>query len=181
MAKLISKTYGDALFELALEEKVLDDIAEEIVSIRQAISENEELIKILNHPKVIKEEKKALIEKIFKGKASDMVTGFLVSIVEKDRYNQFDEIFGFFIDKVKEYKGIGVAYVTSAVELNDKQKKDIINKLIDTTEYTEFEMNYSVDKDIIGGLIIRIGDRVVDSTIKTKIELMSRELNKVQI
>ncbi|MCR5609069.1 MAG: F0F1 ATP synthase subunit delta [Lachnospiraceae bacterium] len=181
MAKLISKVYADALFELAVENNNIDNIALEIANVKSAIDENEELIKVLNHPKIIKEEKIALVNNIFKGRVSDEVAGFIVSIVDKDRYNYFDEIFEYFLGLVKEYKGIGVAYVTSAIELSDAQKKSITEKLIQTTRYKEFEINYSVDKKLIGGLVIRIGDRVVDSSIKTKIEQMSRELNSLQI
>ena len=71
--------------------------------------------------------------------------------------------------------------MTSAVELSDSQKKDVEKRLLDTTQYEVFDMNYTIDESIVGGMIIRIGDRVVDSTIKSKIEAMSRELLKIQL
>ena len=66
--------------------------------------------------------------------------------------------------------------MASAVELSDAQKKAIEQKLIETTIYETMEIDYSVDKSLIGGLVIRIEDRVVDSSIKTKLENMSRSL-----
>ena len=90
-------------------------------------------------------------------------------------------IFRFFLDLVKEYKNIGVAYVTTAVELKDAQKEDLKKRLLETTKYETFEMHYQTDASLIGGMVIRIGDRVVDSSIKSKLEEMSRNLMKIQL
>lgn len=181
MAKLVSKTYGDALFELALEENAVDSLAEEVQMVLKVLNENEELMKLLNHPKIVKEEKIKIIQNIFKGRVSDNLTGFLEVIVNKDRYNEIPAIFDFFLDLVKEYKNIGVVYVTTAVELKDSQKETLKKKLLETTKYETFEMHYQIDASLIGGMLIRIGDRVVDSSIKAKLEEMSRNLMKIQL
>lgn len=181
MAKLISKTYGEALFDLCLENQSLDTIEAEIRAVKEAFAQNAELYKFLNHPKITKEDKVAFIEKVLKGRASDDVTGFLVIIVEKGRYNDIDGIFDYFLAKVREYKKIGVAKVTSAVDLNDEQKKKLEDKLLATTEYVAFDIDYQVDASLIGGFIIRIGDRVVDSSIRTKLRNLSKDLLKVQM
>jgi F-type H+-transporting ATPase subunit delta len=97
-------------------------------------------------------------------------------LLQKDRYAQLPAILKYLEARVKEYKGIGVAYVTTAMELSESRKKEIEEKLISTTSYKSMEMNYSVDKSLIGGIVIRIGDRVVDSSIKTKLEGLKREL-----
>lgn len=181
MAKLVSGTYGEALFDLALENKSLDIIEEEIKAVKEVFKENTELIKFLNHPKITKEEKVAFIENIFKGRVSDDVTGFLVIIIKKGRYDEILEIFDYFLAKVREHKKIGVAYVTSALELSAQEKEKIENKLLATTKYVQFEMNYKVDATILGGLIIRIGDRVVDSSLKSKLTTLSKNLFKIQL
>ncbi|MBQ1192599.1 MAG: ATP synthase F1 subunit delta [Lachnospiraceae bacterium] len=181
MAKLVDKTYGDALCELALENGKIDIYFEEAKAVLSALKENSELIKLLNHPKIDKEEKIKIIENIFKGRVSDDITGFLVLMMNKDRQNMIIETLEYFISLVKEHKKIGVAYVTTAVELSQTKKKEIEAKLIATTKYAEFEMNYDVDKAIIGGMIIRIGDRVVDSSIKTQIYNISKELYNIQL
>ena len=181
MAKLVSKTYGDALFELALEEDKLDLLFEESKVIKEVFQSNSELIKLLNHPKIDKDEKIKVIEDIFRDRASEDFVGFLTIIVRKERQNEILSILDYFIGVVKEYKKIGVAYVTTAIELSDECKKNILDKLLATTHYETFEMNYTVDKAIIGGMIIRIGDRVVDTSISHKIENLSRELYKIQL
>jgi len=135
----------------------------------------------MNHPKIMKEEKIEVLEKVFQDRISRELTGFFVLILQKDRYNEIDGILNYFIAKVKEHKGIGTVYVTSAVALKDQQKQEIEKKLLDTTSYRQVEMHYAVDTSLIGGLVIRIGDRVVDSSIRTKLGGLTKELADLQI
>ncbi|MBE5950734.1 MAG: ATP synthase F1 subunit delta [Lachnospiraceae bacterium] len=181
MAKLISKTYGEALFELALEKNELDTMAEQVALLAEAFAENPELTKLLSHPKISKEEKISVVENIFKGRFSDDIVGFLVIIVEKDRGSEIESILELFQAKVREYKKIGVALVTSAVELSEAQKAKVEHKLLEQTAYEQFEITYVVDASLIGGMIIRIGDRVVDSSIRSKLDLMTRDLRKISL
>ena len=181
MAKLIEGSYGDALFELALEKNNLDATAEQVDMLAQAFAENPELLKLLTHPKISKEEKVSVIENIFKGRFSDDIVGFLVIITEKDRGAEIEGILNYFKAKVREYKKIGVARVTSATELSAQQKARVEEKLLQQTSYESFEVDYSVDASLIGGMVIRIGDRVVDSSIRTKLDTMTKNLRKVSL
>ena len=81
MAKLVSTTYGDALFELALEENNLSDVMKEVQAVKEIFAENDELVRLLDHPEVSKDEKIRLVENIFKGRCSDHMTGFLVLLL----------------------------------------------------------------------------------------------------
>ncbi len=181
MAKLVSKTYGDALFEVALESGQLDAYWEEVKAVRTALSENPELFKLMSHPKIIKEEKVKIIEEIFAGKVSGELVGLLRMIVEKGHFEEMDSVLEYFETQVKEHKNIGTAYVTAAMELSDAQKAAVEKRLLETTKYVKFEMHYAVDAALIGGMVIRIGDRVVDSSVRTKIAALTRELSKIQL
>lgn len=176
MAKQVDITYGNALFELALEEGKLDSLYDEAATLISILKENEELIKLLSHPQVSKDEKKNIVTKTFDGRVSDELTGLIAMVVEKGHVSQLIAILTYFVKQVKKEKNIGVATVASAVELSETQKKAIEQRLIETTAYETMEIEYSVDKSLIGGLVIRIEDRVVDSSIKTKLENMSRAL-----
>lgn len=181
MAKLVSGIYGDALFALALEENKLDSLFDEIETVRAAFLQNEELLRLLNHPKIIKEEKIAVIENVFRGKVSDNVLGFLHIIIMKDRYNDILAIFDHFLHRVKIHKGIGTASVTSAVSLSKEQKAAVERKLLDATRYSAVEIEYKVDRSILGGMVIRMDNRVVDSSLKTQIDTLSRKLSRIQL
>lgn len=178
MAKLVSKTYGDALFELALEEGRLDEYYEEVQAVLAALEENQELSTLMNHPKIVKEEKMKVMEHIFGEAVSKELNGFLLLIVEKDRFNDMISILAYFINLVKEYKKIGVAHVTTPLPLSENERARVEEKLLATTDYKSLEMDYRIDNSLIGGMVVRIGDRVVDSSIKTKLDKLSRELRK---
>ncbi|MCD7724489.1 MAG: F0F1 ATP synthase subunit delta [Clostridiales bacterium] len=181
MAKLISKTYGDALFELAVEENKIDVLLEEIEQLQDILDQNADFGRLMNHPKILKEEKVQVAKNVFEGRISKELLGFLTIIISKDRYKEIDQILAYFVSEVKKYKGIGVATVTTAVSLREEQRKRIEQRLLDTTEYQSMEMHYKLDPSLIGGMVIRIGDRVVDSSISTKLSELQKELLKVQI
>ena len=181
MAKLVSKTYGEALFELAVEEHKTDVFMEEIQGIMEAIAANPEFDKMMKHPGIPKQDKIEVMENVFKGRVSDELTGFLEIVIAKERYGELQAIFTYFIDKVKELKKIGVAYVTTAVELSEAQKKNVKDRLLQTTSYLSMEMHYEVDASLIAGMTIRIGDRVVDSSVRTKINELTKQLLQIQL
>lgn len=181
MAKLVSTTYGDALFDLALEENALHDMRMEAEALQDIFKENQELNDILSHPEMEKEGKIKLLESIFQGRCSQNMMGFLVLVVEKGRQREILPILDYFIRRAKEEEGIGCAHVTTAVELTEKGKTVIEKRLIQLTKYESFETLYEVDESLIGGMVIRIGDRVVDSSIRTKLQNMKKELMKIQI
>ena len=181
MAKLVSKTYGDALFAVALEDNRMDEFFEAVKVVADLLRTNEEFGKLMNHPKITKEDKVKIVEDTFSGRIPKEIVGVMTILVTKGRAEEMLSVFDYFIDLVKEEKKIGIASVTTAVRLSDKQKAKVEQKLLDTTKYETFEMNYSVDASLIGGMVIRIGDRVVDSSIKTKLYELSRELRNVQV
>lgn len=187
MAKLVSKTYGEALFEIAMEAKPAEggskarELMGEICQISEILKQNPDFDKLMKHPGIPKQEKLQVMEQTFKGRISEELLGFLEVVINKERYGSLPAIFQYFTDKVKEEQKIGVAYVTTAVELNEAQKAQIQAKLLQTTSYLKMEMHYSVDAALIGGMVIRINDRVVDSSIRTKISDLTKQLLQIQL
>ena len=181
MAKLVSGTYGEALFELASEKKTVSAMLEEVSGLQMVLKENKELSVLMNNPKVSKDEREGIIKEVFGGRLSDDLLYFLILLVQKGRYAHVEEIRAYFTDRVKEAEGIGTADITTAVELTPAKKDEIHKKLLATTSYREIEVIYQVDPAIIGGMTVRINDRVVDSSIKTKLDKMERSLLAVQL
>ena len=181
MAKLVSSTYGEALFELASEKNTISVMLEEVSGLQMVLKENKELSVLMNNPKVSKDEREEIIKEVFGGRLSDDLMYFLILLVQKGSYAHVEEILAYFTDRVKEAEGIGTAYVTTAVELTPAKKDEVHKKLLATTSYREIEIIYQVDPAIIGGMTVRINDRVVDSSIKTKLEKMERLLHAVQL
>lgn len=181
MAKLVSKTYGDALFEVAMEEQKADIFLKEAQDILATLEQNPEFDKLMKHPKISKQDKEEIIDKVFDTQVGKEMTGFMKLLVNKERYSELPKIFSHLIDRIKEEKKIGVAYVTTAVELTEEKKEAVKKRLLQTTQYKEMEMHYAVDNSLIGGVVIRIKDRVVDSSIRTKLDEMKKQLLQIQL
>ncbi len=181
MAKLVSKVYGDALFSLALEENKLDEVWEEVKLLSSALQENKEFTNMMTHPDMTQEKGLALLEEAFGGKLSDVMMGFFQVLVKKGRFSEILSVLDYFQKEAKEYKKIGVVYVTTPTGLTEEQKSSIVERLTQISGYQSLEMNYVVDPGLLGGIRIRIGDRVVDNSIQTKLEEMTRSLSKVRV
>lgn len=183
MAKLVSKTYGEALYEVAMESgegKALE-LMEEIRCVSEILESNSQFDELMKHPGIPKQDKLQVVKDVFKGRVSDELAGLLEIVVSKERYKELPEIFAYFTAKVKEGQKIGKAYVTTAVELNAGQKSAVEAKLLETSGYKQMELSYNVDASIIGGMIIRVGDRVVDSSVRTKLNDLTKQLLQIQL
>ncbi len=181
MAKLVSKTYGDALFEVASEENRLDEFLDAAVVMQEVLQENDDFVKLLCHPKMAKEDKVKMVEESFGESMPKELTGLIVLMVQKGRETEVLSTLSYFAELIKKKKKIGKAEITTAIPLSEKQKERIEQKLLTTTEYQTFEMQYQIDESLIGGMTLRVDDRVVDSSIRTKLDNLSRELRKVQV
>ena len=181
MAKLVSKTYGDALFAVALEKEQLDIFFESVQIVAESLHMNEAFCKLMTHPKISTEEKIKIVEETFGNRVPIEIVGLMTILVSKGHADEMLSVFDYFITLVKEEKKIGKADITTAVSLSDTQKEKVVEKLLATTKYESLEMNYQVDESLIGGMVIRIGDRVVDSSVKTKLQDLTRQLRQIQV
>ncbi|GMQ57693.1 F0F1 ATP synthase subunit delta [Vallitalea sediminicola] len=180
MAELIAKRYGTALFELAVETNQVNLVGEQLEFIKEIILTEKDFMGLLNHPKVVVENKIAMVEDIFEGKIIKEILGLLVIAIKKGRANNLLKIINYCLDEIDALKGNAKAYVSSAQELTDEQLDSIRNRLEETTK-KKIILVTSVDENLIGGLVIRIGDRIIDNSIKGKIEAISKELYAIQI
>ena len=178
MASRVDKIYGDAYISVKTDEDDLLEALEEAKAVKEILDSNTDF---LNHPQITKEEKMEAAKNVFDGRVSDDMTGFLMIIIKKGRFKEFDGIFTYIISNIKRQLGIGALHVTSAMPLSQEQKDKILKKVIASSEYQKLEVTYETDKDIIGGLILRMDDRIVDNSIRTKLDSMGRYLSQIQL
>ncbi|MGN1146955.1 MAG: ATP synthase F1 subunit delta [Lachnospiraceae bacterium] len=181
MAKLTEKVYGEALFELALEEGRTESLLQEVKEVKQVLLANPELAKLMQHPGIPEGEKEKILENIWDKRISREITGLMLLLLKKEHYGELIQVLDYFIAKVQEKEKIGIAYVKTAVPLSEEQKKKVEKRLLETTSYRSFEMHFAVEEALIGGMVIRIGDRVLDSSIRTKLANLSRQLYQIKL
>lgn len=181
MAKLAAKVYGDALFELAVEHQMTDQLYEEAGAVKKLLLGNENLNQVMDHPGINRQDKTEMMVKILDGRVSKEMVGFLRIILEKDRYSETKAMLDYFEARVKDYKKIGVVYISTPMEVKEIQKKQIEEKILATSPYETLECHYSVEPELMGGMVIRIKGRVVDSSLKTQLAHMSKDLLHLQL
>lgn len=179
MARQVDTTYGNALFQLAFEDNRLVEINEEVSVIISAIKDNNEILHIFSHPEISLEEKLKVIDKIFANRISEKIISLIKIMVTKGHSESLVQVLENYKKRFIKEKNIGIANVTSAIELNAIQKTAIEEKIKETGSYNKVIAKYFVDETIIGGLIIRLGDKIIDSSVKTKIKNLSKNLLKV--
>ncbi|MBQ6661662.1 MAG: ATP synthase F1 subunit delta [Lachnospiraceae bacterium] len=181
MAGVVSNTYGHALFEIAVSEGAVDRYLEEAQTVLTVLAENPDVLKLYEHPKITPEEKQDFTEKCFGGRVSNNMTGFLVLAVRNGREKELPRMLREMIREAKEYKGIGIVSVTTPTPLTAEQRVRVERKILATTGYRTLETEYTIDPALIGGIVIRIGDRVLDASISTQLQGLKKELLQVQI
>ena len=169
------------MFSLALENDKLDTIWEEVRMTRQILSENPTFVKTICHPEITKQDQIKLLDDAFKGKVSDEVMGFLHVLADKKRLKELDAVMEYFDRSAKEYKKIGVVYVTVPMELTKAQQDKIRERILEVSSYETLEMHVETDASLLGGMVIRIGDEILDNSIRSKMEHMARKINQIKL
>ena len=169
------------MFSLALENDKLDTIWEEVCMTRQIFSENPTFVKTICHPEITKQDQIKLLDDAFKGKVSDEVMGFFHVLADKKRLKELDAVLEYFDRSAKEYKKIGVVYVTVPMELTKAQQDKIRERILEVSSYETLEMHVETDASLLGGMVIRIGDEILDNSIRSKMEHMARKINQIKL
>ncbi len=177
----MSKVYGDALFEIAVESDNLDGVWNEVRTISEALDENPDFLPTLKHPDMSMEKKQELVRNIFGGKLSNDVMGLLDVMIRKNRIGELPSVLDYFDERAKERKKIGVVEVKTPVELTEAEKSKVEARVLEVTDFASLEMKYKTDKSLLGGMVIRIGDQVLDNSIRSKLDSMSRQLSAVRL
>lgn len=180
MAELITKRYATALFDIATETNKAAQFEQEASMIYDILVKEQEFLQILNHPNVLQDEKIKLVENVFEGRVSEEFVGLLVLTVRKSRQDLILEILNKFLDMIKEANGMLKATVTSAVSLNDGQLAQIKSNIEKDTN-KQIELTAIVDQSIIGGLIIRVGDKVIDGSVAGQMQALKSKLNDLRL
>jgi len=180
MAKLVSKTYAKALFELAVEGQMVDQILAEYEFVKDSFDEFPEFLEIVKSPKIQVDEKIKILEETFGEKVSDTLINFFKILVDKKRSNVIRDVYDDFNVFVNEEKGLVVARVESVIPLEANEIEALEAKLSKVTGKT-VTIDNVINPDIMGGLVVKVGDKVVDGSLKHKLENLKHELAEIII
>ncbi len=175
------KVYGEAFFELCLEEcpDKLQNISEELSALSEIFRENPELVKIMGTPTISTEEKLSLTKDIItSGNVSEYSGNLLCILAERSRFGCFDGIVKHFRAKYNEYFKIAEITVTTSTPLTEELRKKIIARMSEVTGKT-VTLHEKIDPAIIGGIVIDHGSTRYDGSVKARLNAIKNELGSI--
>lgn len=172
----VGKLYADALFELCTESGSIENVYEDLNQCRRVFDDNPELLKLLGSPVILNEEKKNVINSIFGN--DGMVHDFICLITDKRRIEYFSKITDSFNIRYNEYKNIAEMTVITSVALKKELRDKLVKKLEEKSGKT-VKLKEEVDPAIIGGLILKQGNTLIDNSIRGRLEAVAKQL-KIQ-
>lgn len=170
----VARRYAKALFELAIEMKLVEKVYADAELIIDVCQENKDFVLMLRSP-VIKDVKKlAIIKDIFEKNLNELTYKFLVVIARNKRESIIQEISEQVVEQYQEYKNIVPVNLTTAVQL-DKVTKEKILKLLNEKSDATVKLTEEVDEDLIGGFVLEFDDKQFDASIQRQITNLRKE------
>jgi F-type H+-transporting ATPase subunit delta len=176
MSEAVAKRYASALFEVVQEKGLsIDKVETELQTVNQIVAGHKDLKVVLNHPQIGREDKKALLEGIFKNEVSQEVLNLLKVLVDGGREGVLEDLKEQYIAIANEHRGIVDMTVTTASPLT-KEDEEKLAAAFSRHLNKQLRIHAKVDPKVIGGVLVKIGNRLYDGTLAGKLDRFSKEL-----
>lgn len=174
----IAKRYAKSLIELMLEsDNVQAEIRSDLSNVKEILKSSPELNLAMTNPVISAYDKEEIIKAVFERDTKEVTRNFLNLLVEKNRFNLIFQIIDTFNQMLDKINNLVQIEVVGAIELDENKKIQIQDKLKEKLN-KEVSVSYNVDNSIIAGLIYKIEDDVLDTSLAKKFEELKKELIK---
>jgi F-type H+-transporting ATPase subunit delta len=168
--------YAKAFKQLSVENNLLDTVIEDIRFIHLTIESSRDLELMLRSPLIKMGKKRAVVKAVFEGKIHASTLNFLDHIVQNARENILSGIAESFIKQYNEIKNIASVSVTTSQAMKSDLKESLLASLKTKYSFSQIELEEKVDADLIGGMVLRIGDKQLDASIRRQLNDIKQEL-----
>ena len=172
----IATVYGRSLFDVAKEQSKLDEVREQLGELADVISENRELQTFFFSPYFSSEEKEQGLDKAVTG-AEAIFINFIKLLIEKHRMPALFRIRRVYEGLWQEENQLLPVHITSAIELDKSTVKSLGDKIGEQTGRT-VELTSEVEPDILGGIVVRVGNSIIDASVRSRLEKLRRQVAK---
>ncbi|MEM9920256.1 MAG: ATP synthase F1 subunit delta [Bacteroidota bacterium] len=174
----IASRYAKSLIDLAIEKDILEPVLSDIKSFKKA-TENRDLYLLFKSPIVNPSKKLAISDKLFGKSFNELTMAFIRIIIKKNREAYLPDIADQFIAQYKAQKKISTVTLTTAVRMSEELLSKIKQQLVASSVTDDHvEIITKVDPEILGGFIITFDDKLYDSSVAHKLELLRKEFTK---
>ena len=167
--------YAEALFKVVQAEGELDRVEDELFRFGKLLESNHELKQALSDQSIDKVQRVKVLDELLSDKVSPHTLGLLAFVVEQGRARQLPQILKGLSDLAAEARNSVVAEVRSAIPLDAKQRKELAAALSKATG-KKVEVKVLVDPSVIGGIVAKVGDTVIDGTVRRRLEQLKEQV-----
>jgi len=171
----VAQRYAKSLISLAQERQVLEQVKEDMLTIKSVCEESHDFSNMLKSPIVKTDKKSAILNEIFAKEVSELSLAFINIVTEKKREAILGAITENFIDLYNESKNIVTASVTTATAITEDIRTQVLTQLKSVVGDATVQVEERVDESLIGGFVLRVGDREFNSSVANKLQKLKRE------
>nr|WMP11693.1 ATP synthase subunit delta [Laurencia sp. A25] len=173
----VALPYAEALLDIAKNNSSLDDFTENLSSISAILSESKELRELLFNPIVDSTLKKEILKSLFINQVNDSILNFLYILVDRRRISSLNVIIEKYLELNYRLESIVIAEISSAVDLNDLQVEALTKQIKLMTQSSKVRLIVDINPSLIGGFVIKIGSKIIDTSLSGKLNKISLYLN----
>ena len=171
-----ARRYAEAAFDIGRADRTLETWERDLERLRDALAAGE-LRSLVEHPAVAFADKERVLRRVV-GDVSSEALNLVLLMVRRGRPGAIDAMVDHFASLVRRHRGISLAEVRTALELDESQRAAVMDRLHELTG-DEIEINEVVDESLIGGITVRIGDRLYDASVRSRLERLRARLTAV--
>ncbi len=173
----LARRYAQALFDIGSERGCIDKYAADLDLVSSTLSENKELAEAIYGQMLTVSAKKEIIRSVFAGHVDDITLNFLFVVLQKSRESYIEEMRKAFLQLIDEKNNVREAEVQVAAPLSAEQEAELQKSLSQLTGQN-IRLSVQVNKEIRGGVVAKVGDRVYDGSVTTKLKALKEQLGR---
>jgi F-type H+-transporting ATPase subunit delta len=173
--RTVARRYATALYEEADASGALEDVDDDVLMLRESLESTDELARFFKSPVIPKEKKDSVIQTLLGDRVDELLVRFLRLLVHKDRETMAKEVLDAYQSLRDEQRGIVDAHVMVAHPLSDEDRDAIVD-VLEAQTGKQVRLHLTEEPDLIGGLVVRIGDHVFDGSVRNKLTALHDRL-----
>ena len=174
----VGEPYAQALMSLAQQNNLTDQFGDTFRSLSSLLTESKDFKDFVLNPVIKGEDKKAVLKQVLGDDANPYLVNFMMLLVDKRRIVFLEPIVEQYLNLLRKLNQTVLAEVTSATELSESQQQSLVEKVKAIAQARDVELKTSIDPDLIGGVIIKVGSKVIDASIRGQLRRISISLNQ---
>ncbi len=174
----VASRYVKSLLGLAEEQKVLEQVHADMLLFASVCKSNHDFTNMLKSPIIKHDKKLAILEAIFKTKVNKLTMAIIAMLTRKNREPLLPAIATEFHNAYNVYKGIQRASVATTFALDEKLKAEVETLIKKISGKNQIELDQKINKDLIGGFILNVGDKQIDASIKSKLKSLQTKFSE---